>query len=135
MTVVEDIVLDLILTGGFERPDVNEPLVIEGRRVVPDFRWPKQRRIVEADGSQWHDHKLAREDDAERQAFLESHGEHVIRDVGASRHQALTNSTAPGGCGCSLQRPSSYPSSVKEVDAGCGWFRVTAARYPRRCND
>ena len=79
VTVVEDIVLDLILAGGFERPDVNEPLVIEGRRVVPDFRWPKQRLIVEADGSQWHDHKLAREDDAERQAFLESHGEHVIR--------------------------------------------------------
>jgi very-short-patch-repair endonuclease len=78
-SVLEDIVLELILAGGFERPDVNRPLVIEGRRVVPDFRWPKQRIIVEADGGQWHDHKLAREDDVERQAFLEAHGETVIR--------------------------------------------------------
>jgi hypothetical protein len=59
-TVMEDIVLGLILAGGFERPDINKPLVIEGRRVVPDFRWPEHRLIVEADGGQWHDHKLAR---------------------------------------------------------------------------
>ena len=78
-SVLEDTVLDLILAGGFERPDVNKPLVIEGRRLVPDFRWPEQRLIVEADGARWHDHKLAREDDAERQAFLEAHGETVIR--------------------------------------------------------
>ena len=78
-SVLEDAVLDLILAGGFERPDVNKPMVIEGRRLVPDFRWPKQRVIVEADGAKWHDHKLAREDDAERQAFLEAHGEKVIR--------------------------------------------------------
>jgi very-short-patch-repair endonuclease len=61
------------------RPDVNKPLVIEGRRIVPDFRWPEERIIVEADGGQWHDHRLAREDDAERRAFLETHGEHVLR--------------------------------------------------------
>lgn len=78
-TVLEDVVLDLILAGGFERPDVNKPLIIDGRRTVPDIRWSEQRIIVEADGAQWHEHKLAREDDADRQAFLESHGEHVIR--------------------------------------------------------
>jgi very-short-patch-repair endonuclease len=72
-------VLDLILAGGFEKPDVSEPLIIDGRRIVPDFRWAEQHLIVEADGAQWHDHKLAREDDAERQAFLEAHGEQVIR--------------------------------------------------------
>jgi very-short-patch-repair endonuclease len=86
-TVLEDIVLDLILAGGFEHPDVNKPLVIDGRRTVPDFRWPAQRIIVEADGRQWHDHKLAREDDTERQAFLESHGERLIR---VTWHQAVT---------------------------------------------
>jgi very-short-patch-repair endonuclease len=58
---------------------VNQPLVLGGRRVVPDFRWPEQRLVVEADGAAWHDTKLAREDDAQRQALLEAHGERVLR--------------------------------------------------------
>lgn len=76
---LEDVVLDLILRAGFAHPDVNLPLVLDGRRVVPDFRWPAQRLIVEADGAAWHDHPLAREDDAERQALLEAHGNRVLR--------------------------------------------------------
>lgn len=76
---LEDVVLDLILRGGLAHPDVNVPLVLSGRRVIPDFRWPEQRLIVEADGAAWHDSKLAREDDAERQALLEAHGERVVR--------------------------------------------------------
>jgi very-short-patch-repair endonuclease len=35
--------------------------------------------VIEADSASWHDHKLAREDDAERQALLDAHGEHVLR--------------------------------------------------------
>ena len=35
--------------------------------------------VVEADGAAWHEHRLAREDDAERQALLEGHGERVLR--------------------------------------------------------
>jgi very-short-patch-repair endonuclease len=84
---LEDVVLDLLLRGGFEHPAVNRPLILNGRRVVPDFRWPEQRLVVEADGGAWHDHKLAREDDAERQALLEAHGERVIR---VTWHQAIT---------------------------------------------
>lgn len=76
---LEDVVLDLLLAGGFEHPAVNEPLLIEGRRIVPDFRWAERRIVVEADGAAWHDGSLAREDDAERQALLESHGERVLR--------------------------------------------------------
>lgn len=76
---LENVVLDLILTGGVERPDVNVPLVLGGRRLIPDFRWPEQRLIVEADGAAWHGTRLAREDDADRQAHLERHGERVIR--------------------------------------------------------
>jgi hypothetical protein len=76
---LEDIVLDLILGAGLVHPDVNAPLDIGGRVVRPDFRWPEQRLVVEADGGAWHDHALAREDDAERQAALEAHGERVIR--------------------------------------------------------
>jgi very-short-patch-repair endonuclease len=79
-SVLSDVVLDLILAGGFERPDVSKPLVIEGRRVVPDFRWLARRLIVEADGAAWHHgNRVGSEDDAERQAVLEAHGEHVIR--------------------------------------------------------
>jgi very-short-patch-repair endonuclease len=53
--------------------------VLAGRRVIPDFRWPAARLVVEADGAAWHDNPTAREDDAERQALLEAHGERVIR--------------------------------------------------------
>jgi len=76
---LEDLVLDLLLRGGLPHPDVNRPLVRFGRRIVPDFRWAAQRLVVEADGAAWHDGKLAREDDAERQAILEASGERVIR--------------------------------------------------------
>ena len=83
-TELEDVVLDLILDAGLPHPDVNVPIVIQERRVIPDFRWPAQRLVVEADGSAWHDNKQAREDDAERQALLEAHGERVLRgDVAA----------------------------------------------------
>jgi hypothetical protein len=76
---LEDAVLDLILRGGLAHPQVNEALRRSGRRVVPDFRWPGQHLVVEADGAAWHDNQLAREDDAERQALLEAHGERVLR--------------------------------------------------------
>jgi hypothetical protein len=76
---LEDRVHDLIIAAGFAPPDVNEPLHIAGRRLLPDFRWPEQRLIVEADGRRWHDNPQARADDAERQALLEAHGERVIR--------------------------------------------------------
>jgi predicted transcriptional regulator of viral defense system len=76
---LEDVVLDLILRGGLAHPCVNAPLILAGRRVIPDFRWPEEHLIVEADGAAWHDGKLAREDDAERQALCEAHGERVLR--------------------------------------------------------
>jgi hypothetical protein len=87
---LEDAVLDLILAGGLEHPDVNVPLTIEGCRLIPDFRWPKQRLVLEADGAEWHDDRLAREDDAERQALLEADGERVLR---VTWTQAITRRT------------------------------------------
>lgn len=71
---LEDIILDALLAR-FEHPDVNQPLYIEGRKYVPDFRWPAERLILEADSAEWHDPVL----DAERQALLEAHGERVLR--------------------------------------------------------
>jgi uncharacterized protein DUF559/transcriptional regulator with AbiEi antitoxin domain of type IV toxin-antitoxin system len=97
---LEDAVLDLILAGGLRRPDVNVPLRVEGHRIVPDFRWPDERLVVEADGAAWHDNKLAREDDAERQALLEAHGERVVRvtwdQAIARRPQTLARIRAAG---------------------------------------
>jgi very-short-patch-repair endonuclease len=72
------VVLDLILRGGFTHPSVNEPLFIEGRRIVPDFRWPEQHLIIEADGGH-HDDPFERAADRERQRILEAHGFRVIR--------------------------------------------------------
>jgi hypothetical protein len=86
-SVLEDIVLDLILGAGFVHPDVNVPLLLGNRTVIPDFRWPTRRIVLEADGAAWHDHKVAREDDAERQALLEAHGERVVR---VTWQQAMT---------------------------------------------
>ena len=88
-SALEDVVLDLLLAGGFEHPDVNRPLVIEGRRVIPDFRWSEQRLVLEADGAAWHDNAIARADDVERQALLEASGERVVR---VTWHQAVTKS-------------------------------------------
>ena len=76
---LEDTVLDLLLNAGFEPPEVNEPIRLDGRSIIPDFRWPDQHLVIEADGAEWHDNRLTREDDAEKQAILEAHGERVIR--------------------------------------------------------
>ncbi len=78
-SVLESVVLDLILSGGLAHPEVNVALSLGGRRVVPDFRWPAQDLVVEADGAAWHDQKVAREDDIERQALLEAHEQRVVR--------------------------------------------------------
>ena len=75
----EDAVHDLLKAGGIQLPVVGKLVQIGGKWVRPDFRWPQQRLILEADGAQWHDHQLAREDDAARQARLEAAGERVVR--------------------------------------------------------
>lgn len=78
-SVLEDIVLDLIVEAGFEIPEVNKRLIIAGRPVYPDFRWPDKRLIVEADSRTWHDDPISRAADAERQAILEASGERLVR--------------------------------------------------------
>lgn len=75
---LEDLVHDLILTT-FQPPQVQPTLVLEGIPTRPDFRWPHLNLCVEADGGQYHDHPLARQDDAAKQARLEAHGQRVLR--------------------------------------------------------
>src|SRR5436190_742627 len=55
---LEDVVFDLIVDAGFVCPDVNQPLQLAGRRVVPDFRWPEHEVAVEADSRTWHDNPI-----------------------------------------------------------------------------
>jgi hypothetical protein len=76
---LEDVVLDLLLEGGIEHPEVNVPMWLDGRKVIPDFCWPEQRLVIEADGAAFHDNPIARADDLERQALLEAHGWRVLR--------------------------------------------------------
>ncbi len=75
----ESDVLDLIIEAGGLHPDVNRALTLGGRRVIPDFRWPEQKLVLEVDSTAWHEDPLARADDRERQALLEAHGETVLR--------------------------------------------------------
>jgi very-short-patch-repair endonuclease len=75
--VLEDRVLDLILAGGFRHPDVDVPLPLAGRTVIPDFRRPDRRLTVEADGAAYH--QYAHHEDGTRQALLEGHGERLVR--------------------------------------------------------
>ena len=63
------------LLKGLAKPDVNQR---EGR-YFPDFRWPEQRLILEADGEKYHGHILARADDKARQEVLEADGWQVER--------------------------------------------------------
>ncbi len=76
---LEDVVLDLILKGGFAHPEVNAPYILPDRIVYPDLRWPEQRLIVEVDSRAWHTDPLAQHEDAQRQAALEAAGERVLR--------------------------------------------------------
>jgi very-short-patch-repair endonuclease len=73
----EDIVLASL--DGLPRPEVNRA----NGRYVPDFRWPEFGVILEADSVRFHDHLLARADDAERQAVLERRGDTVVRTTWA----------------------------------------------------
>ena len=97
---LEDLVLDLILAAGFQPPDINVPLQLGTTTVIPDFRWPHQRLVVEADGAQWHDTPLAQAGDADRQALLEAHGDRVVRvrwrDVVGDRTRTVARLRAAG---------------------------------------
>jgi hypothetical protein len=108
----ESDVLDLVLAGGFARPDVNKALKSDGRIVIPDFRWPAAKLTLEIDSDAWHADPLARADDRERQALLETHGDTVMRVhwrdavLGpAELHATLRAAGAPLGEGRVVRAP------------------------------
>ncbi len=75
----EDIVLAVLLQAGLPMPEVNQRHL----RFFPDFRWPAQRVLLEADSTKFHDQMLARADDFHRQRELEAHGDTVVRTTWA----------------------------------------------------
>ena len=121
---LEDRLYDLVLAGGLPEPDVNVPLHLGGRRIIPDFRWPEHRLIVEADSRQWHDTPQARAEDAERQALLEAHGERVLRVTWeqATLHAAQTlrriYSAGPGSGPRAASSASPIARTTSSVPAG-----------------
>ena len=127
---LEDVVLALILRGGLARPEVNVPLILDGRRVIPDFRWPARRLVLEADGAAWHDHRVAREDDAERQALLERHGERVLRvtweQAVASPDHTLARLRAAGA----PEAPRGRPGRRRARRRIGRWLNPTAGTRP-----
>lgn len=76
---LEDLLLDLLDEAKVERPEINAPLRFGTQTIVPDYLWRAQRVAIEADSVTWHDHKLTREHDAEKQARLEAAGLRVLR--------------------------------------------------------
>jgi hypothetical protein len=75
----EDLVLDLLDSSDIERPEVNAPLHLNGITIIPDYLWRARNLAIEADSERWHEHKLVREHDADKQAILEAHGWRVLR--------------------------------------------------------
>jgi very-short-patch-repair endonuclease len=123
-TELEDRVHDLLTAAGLTPPHVNVPMHLDGRRVIPDFRWPDHHLIVEADSAQWHDTPQARADDAERQALLEAHGQRVIRVTWqqATAHAAQTvrriYNAGPGIGPRAASSDSPIASTMSSVPAG-----------------
>ncbi len=82
VSTLEDDLLDLLDRAGIERPEINATLRLDGRTIIPDYLWRARRLAVEADSATWHDHKLVRENDADKQAILEANGYRVLRVTG-----------------------------------------------------
>ncbi|MDX6370540.1 MAG: hypothetical protein QOG93_2042 [Gaiellaceae bacterium] len=78
-TKLEDRVLDLLDAAGIERPEMNASLRFEGITIIPDYMWRDRKLAIEADSERWHEHKLVREHDADKQAILEARGWRVLR--------------------------------------------------------
>ena len=74
----EDLVLELLHRAGIGPPEVNR----RRDHIEPDFRWPEQRVILEADSKRYHGHLVARASDR-----------HVRP---SSRHAARPSSGRPG---------------------------------------
>ena len=77
----ENLVLHLLHDAGIAKPLVNPRIPRTNK--IPDFLWPDRDLILEADSRRYHDHLLARADDA--------------RQAAESSKPSATRSSAPPG--------------------------------------
>lgn len=75
----EALVLPRLVSAGLPRPACNQPLRIDGERLVVDFLWEKQKLVVETDGAQTHATPVAFQRDRWRDQLLVAAGYRVAR--------------------------------------------------------
>lgn len=78
-SVLEARLLTLIRSRNLQEPLCNRSIEVSGERHEVDLFWPRQRLIVEADGSQFHAHAGAFERDRKRDRQFALVGYRVIR--------------------------------------------------------
>jgi len=71
--------LPLIIERGLPMPRCNHKMWLGGRKIEPDFFWPKQSLIVETDGGAFHNLPGAFEGDRGRDLDFQLEGYRVIR--------------------------------------------------------
>lgn len=74
----EDEVVDMLLRNGFPTPRTNTPIEGLPSWIEVDIYFPEERVVIEVD-SVFHDTRIRREDDADRQAIMDAHGVRVLR--------------------------------------------------------
>ncbi len=77
-SVLEDAVHDLILTT-FTPPVAQQTLILDGIPTTPRLPLATPAPLRRSRRRPLHEHAIARQDDAAKQARLEAHGERVIR--------------------------------------------------------
>ena len=75
----EALVLPRLLSAGLHRPACNQPLRINGERIVVDFLWEGRKLVVETDGAQTHATPVAFQRDRWRDQLLVAAGYRVAR--------------------------------------------------------
>ncbi|HEX7293521.1 MAG TPA: DUF559 domain-containing protein [Solirubrobacterales bacterium] len=78
-SVLEAKLLSLLTQHGIPAPQCNVELVIENKTFEIDFLWPRERFIVETDGSKYHDNPEAQARDRHRDRLLAAAGYRVWR--------------------------------------------------------
>lgn len=76
-SVLEARFLALVTAAELPLPECNSVLEVEGRRLMVDFFWQKQRFVVETDGKRTHDNAAAFERDRLRDRALQLAGYRV----------------------------------------------------------
>lgn len=70
--------LQIVRAAGIDEPLINSRVAVAGHRLEVDFMWPRQRVVVEVDGS-GHSRPRTRREDGQRDLLLRAAGYEVIR--------------------------------------------------------